>query len=72
MATRIALFVVPAAVVVGLVLLLNAVDAGTGVAVASLSLVTVASGVALGLFADRLPQLARPHRGHPLVPHRID
>ena len=52
-----ALFVVPAAVSVGLVLLLNGVGASAGVAVISLGLVAVLSGAALGYFADQLPEL---------------
>lgn len=53
MATRIALFAVPTAAVAGLVLLLNELDAGVGIAVAALGLVAVVSGAALGYFADR-------------------
>jgi hypothetical protein len=59
MATRIALFGIPTAAVVGFVLLLNALDARTGVAVAGLGFVAVASGAALGFIADRLPEGAR-------------
>jgi hypothetical protein len=72
MATRIALFAVPAAAIVGLVVLLNALNAGTGVAVAALGFVAVVSGTALGLFADRLPEFPRARRAHPLVPHHVD
>jgi hypothetical protein len=63
MALRIALFAVPLAAAAGLVLLLNAVDAQTGVAVATLGLVAVASGAALGYFADRLPELPWARHG---------
>lgn len=64
MALRIALAALPAAAVVALVLLLNSLDVGTGVAVAALGLVAVASGAALGYFADRLPELPRARRRH--------
>lgn len=57
MAIRIALFVVPAIAVAGLVLLLNGLDASAGIAVAAFGLVAVATGTALGYFADRLPEL---------------
>ena len=64
MALRIALFAVPLAVAAGLVLLLNALDAQAGVAVASLGVVAVASGAALGYFADRLPELPWARHDH--------
>lgn len=64
MALRIALAALPAATVVALVLLLNGLDAGAGVAVAALGMVAVASGAALGYFADRLPELPRARRRH--------
>jgi len=64
MVLRIALFAVPTAAVAGLVLLLNALNAQAGVAVAALGLVAVASGAALGYFADRLPELPRARHGH--------
>lgn len=57
MAIRIALFLVPTVAIVVLVPTLNAVDAAPGVAVAALGLVAVLSGGALGVFADRLPEL---------------
>ncbi len=63
MVLRIALFAVPMAAVAGLVLLLNALDAQTGVAVAAFGLVAVASGAALGYFADRLPELPWARHG---------
>ena len=66
MALRVALFVVPAAAVAGLVFLLNGLDAGSGVAVAAFGLVATLSGVALGYFADRLPELPRARRPHRL------
>jgi hypothetical protein len=61
---RIGLFVVPAVAAVGLVLLLNGLGAGAGVAVLALGLLAVASGVALGYFADRLPELPTVRRRH--------
>lgn len=71
MAIRLAVFAVPTAAVVGLVLLLNGLDASAGIATAALGVAAVAGGTALGYFADRLPELPRPrHRAHPLIPHR--
>lgn len=67
MAIRIALFAVPTAAVIGLVLLLNGLDAAAGVAVAALGLVAVLSGAALGYFAGRLPELSQVRRAHPLA-----
>ena len=67
MAIRIALFAAPTAAVVGLVLLLNSVDAGAGIAVASLGLVVVASGAAFGYFAGRLPELPWARHAHPFT-----
>lgn len=62
MALRIALVGLPLAAVVVLVLLLNGLDAGAGVAVATLGLVAVASGAALGYFANRLPEFPKARR----------
>jgi uncharacterized membrane protein len=62
MALRFALAGLPFAAVVLLVLLLNSLDAGAGIAVAALGLVAVASGVALGYFADRLPKVPKARR----------
>lgn len=70
MILRIALFAVPMAAVSGLVLLLNALDAQVGVAVAAFGLVAVASGVALGCFADRLPELPGTRHGRHETGHR--
>lgn len=64
MAIRIALFTVPAVAVVGLVLFLNGVDAGAGIAVAALGFLAVATGATLGYFADRLPELPGARRSH--------
>ena len=73
MAIRIAIFAVPIAVVVGIVLLLNGLGAGAGVAAAALGVVAVTCGAALGYFADRLPRLPRSgHRAHSLVPRHVD
>ena len=65
MAIRVALFAAPAVSVAGLVLLLNSLDASAGIAVAAFGVFAVATGTALGYFADRLPEfprLRRPHR----------
>ena len=67
MATRIALFAVPGFAVAGLVLLLNGLDASAGIAVAAFGLVAVATGTALGYFADRLPELPQARRPHRLA-----
>jgi len=56
MAMRVALCAVPAIAVAGLVLLLNGLDVSAGIAVAAFGLVAVATGSALGYFADRLPR----------------
>lgn len=62
MAIRIALFTIPFVAVAALVLLLNEVKAGPGIAAASFGLFAVATGTALGYFADRLPEFrARPY-----------
>jgi hypothetical protein len=66
MAIRIALIAVPTAAVVGLVLLLNGLNAGAGIAVAALGLVAVAGGTSFGYFADRPPELPRSRRAHSL------
>lgn len=63
MAIRIALFALPTALVVGVVLLLNDLDAGAGIAAATLGLVAVAGGATLGYFANRLPVLRDRQRG---------
>ena len=72
MAIRIGIFAIPTATVVGMVLLLNGLNAGAGIAVAALGVVAVASGTALGYFADRLPELPRARRARPLVPRHVD
>lgn len=73
MAARIALFAAPTAAVVGMVLFLNWIDASAGVAVAALGVVAVMGGGALGLFADRLPELPRTLRARRIAgTHRGD
>jgi energy-converting hydrogenase Eha subunit A len=62
MAIRVAIFAIPTVAVIGVVLLLNGLDAGTGIAVAALGSVAVLSGAAMGYFADRLPELPRARR----------
>jgi drug/metabolite transporter (DMT)-like permease len=69
MATRIGLVGVPIAAVIGMVLLLNALDASVGIAGAVLGLVAVVSGATFGYFSDRLPELPRARRTRRLVPH---
>jgi hypothetical protein len=64
MTIRIALFAVPAIAVAGLVLLLNGLGASAGIAVAAFGLVAVATGLALGYFADRLPKLSQARCPH--------
>lgn len=64
MATRIALFVVPALAFAALVLSLNGVDASRGIAVAALGVLAVATGATLGYFADRLPEFPGARRSH--------
>lgn len=64
MALRILLAVVPLAAAGGLVLVLNSLDVGAGVAVAALGLVAVVGGAVLGYFADRLPETRRTGRRH--------
>ncbi len=64
MALRITLVVVPLAAVAALVLLLNSLDAGAGIAVAALGLVAVVGGAALGYFADRLPEIRKTGSHH--------
>lgn len=68
----IAIFGLPLAVVVGLVELLNWLDAEPGSAVAALGLAAVIGGATLGYFADRLPALPRERRHHGLTPRHID
>jgi len=63
-AVRFALLAVPAAAVTGLVLFLNGVDASAGIAVAAFDVLAVVTGVTLGYFADRLPELSRVRRPH--------
>jgi len=62
MALRLALLGFPLAAVTALVILLNSIDAGAGIAVAALGLVAVSAGAALGYFADRLPEFPRARR----------
>jgi hypothetical protein len=73
MAIRVALIAIPTATIVGLVVLLNSLDASPGIAVAALMVVAALSGATFGYFADRLPELPRArHSAHPLVPHHVD
>jgi len=73
MAIRIALFVVPAVAVAGLVIFLNLTNASAGIAVAALGVLAAAAGATLGYFADRLPELPGVRRSHrPAGLHRGD
>lgn len=72
MTIRLALFGIPTIAIVALVLVLNAVDASAGVAVAGLGIVAVASGTAFGYYADYLPEIPRVRRPHPVVPRHVD
>lgn len=67
MAIRVAIFALPMAVIAGLVLLLNGLDAGVGIAVTTFGLVVVVSGAALGFLADRLPEFPSHRRAHRLA-----
>ena len=58
------LVAVPLAAVAALVLLLNSLDAGAGVAVAALGLLALAGGAAVGYFADRLPEIRKTGSRH--------
>lgn len=71
MAIRIALFGIPAVVVVGLVRLLNSTNASAGIAVAAFTVFAVATGAAIGCFADRLPGAESSRDAH-TAPHRHD
>ncbi len=72
MTIRLALFGIPTAAIVALVLVVNAVDASVGVAMAGLGIVAVASGTAFGYFADYLPELPRMRHSRPIVPRHVD
>lgn len=67
MVVRIALFAIPLLLLAGLVLLLNALDAAPGIAIASFSLLAVSTGAAIGYFADRLSGPQRARRSHRLL-----
>jgi len=66
-----ALIFIPTMVAVaGLVLLLNAINAGAGVSAGALGLIAVMSGAAIGYFSDRLPDFPGLRRGNPATTHR--
>lgn len=54
MALRITVFGVPFFAVVGLVFLLNSLEASPGVAVAAYAVIAIVTGATIGYFADRL------------------
>jgi multisubunit Na+/H+ antiporter MnhB subunit len=64
MAIRIALFGIPAVAVVGLIFLMNGLKASPGIAFAAFTVVAVATGAAIGCFADRLPGAQQSRRAH--------
>ena len=64
MSSRIALVVGPAIAAVGLVFLLNALNANGGIVVAAFTAVAAAIGIAIGRTVDRLPG-ARPKQEAP-------
>lgn len=61
MAIRIALFGIPPAAAVGLVFLLNALNANAEITVAAFTVVAAAIGAAIGYFADRIPGAQQGH-----------
>lgn len=69
MVVRIALFAIPFVAVAGLVLLLNGLHAGPGIAAVSFGLFAVTTGTTLGYFADRLTAFPHPRRPRSLTPH---
>ena len=72
MLLRIALFAIPTALAVALVLLLNGLGASGGVAAVALGVFAVTSGGVFGYFADRLPAFPHPRRPRSLTPHHVD
>lgn len=66
-AIRIALVAVPALAAVGLIALLNALNANGGIVVVAYTAVAVAIGTAIGCSIDRLPG-ARPRQEAPNGP----
>jgi hypothetical protein len=59
------------AVTAALVLLLNALDAGTAVSLAVFALFGVAIGFAIACFIDQIPRVSRPRRKrHPTASPR--
>jgi hypothetical protein len=67
MVIRIALFAIPAIAAVGLVALLDALNAHGGIVVVAYTAVAVAIGTAIGCSVDRLPG-ARPRQEAPTAP----
>jgi ABC-type proline/glycine betaine transport system permease subunit len=64
MVLRIAVFGIPALAVIGLVLLLNGLEASPGLAVAAYAVLAVCTGATIGYFADRLlEQPPKPDTG---------
>jgi hypothetical protein len=65
MGIRIALFAIPALVAIGVVLLLNTLNASAGIAVAIYTVAAMAIGTAIGCNADRLPGTRPSEQTHP-------
>jgi hypothetical protein len=65
MAHRVMLVGIPAMAAAGLTILLNHIHAGAGAAAASLGLVAVLGGAAIGYFAVGLPERPRVRRSTP-------
>jgi hypothetical protein len=72
MAIRIGLFAGPVLAAVGLVLLVNGLNASAGIAVAALGVVAVVSGAAFGYFADYLPEPLHTRQGQSGIPHHAE
>lgn len=72
MTVFVALIGVSATAVTALVILLNALNAGPGVAVAALLSVAAVTGAALGYLADRLPEPSVARRTRSFAPRHVD
>lgn len=64
MAIRIALFAVPVVAAVGLVFLLNGLNADANITVAAFTVVAATIGAAIGCFVDRLPGAGQSRKAH--------
>jgi hypothetical protein len=68
----VALIGLSAAAVTVLVILLNALNAEPGIAVAALLSVAAVTGAALGCLADRLPEPSGARRTRSFAPRHVD